>query len=257
MGISGGIDSALTACIAADAIGKENVNAVSMPSRYSSTGHQGRRPRDRRAAGGELQGDPHRDHLRGVSGDSRAPFRRRASRGDRAEHPGPHPRQHADGALQQVRLPGADHRQQERDGRGLRHPLRRHGRRLRRRSRTCPRRWSTGWPRIATRSGPGEGPIPQATIDRAPSAELAADQTDQDTLPPYDLLDRIIEAYVVDDDSVEEIAASGIDRAEVQRVVAMIDGNEYKRRQAAPGRAHHAEGLRQGPPAAHHQPVSG
>ena len=83
--------------------------------------------------------------------------------------------------------------------------------------------------------GPGEGPIPQATIDRAPSAELAADQTDQDTLPPYDLLDRIIESYVVDDDSVDEIVASGVDRAEVQRVVAMIDGNEYKRRQAAPG----------------------
>ena len=83
--------------------------------------------------------------------------------------------------------------------------------------------------------GPAEGPIPQATIDRAPSAELAADQTDQDTLPPYDLLDRIIEDYVVDDASVDEIVASGVDRGEVQRVVGMIDGNEYKRRQAAPG----------------------
>jgi NAD+ synthase (glutamine-hydrolysing) len=83
--------------------------------------------------------------------------------------------------------------------------------------------------------GPGDGPIPASTIERAPSAELAADQTDQDTLPPYDILDRIIEAYVVKDDSVEEIAALGIDSEVVRRVVAMIDGNEYKRRQAAPG----------------------
>jgi NAD+ synthetase len=83
--------------------------------------------------------------------------------------------------------------------------------------------------------GPGEGPIPQATIDRAPSAELAADQTDQDTLPPYDVLDGMVAAYVVNDDSVDEIVASGIERAEVQRVVNMIDLNEYKRRQAAPG----------------------
>ncbi len=83
--------------------------------------------------------------------------------------------------------------------------------------------------------GPEAGPIPASTIERAPSAELAADQTDQDTLPPYEILDRIIDAYVVNDDSVDEIAAGGIDRAVVQRVLGMIDGNEYKRRQAAPG----------------------
>jgi NAD+ synthetase len=83
---------------------------------------------------------------------------------------------------------------------------------------------------------PGNGgPIPDTTIERAPSAELAANQTDQDTLPPYDILDRIIEAYVVNDESVEEIVALGIQRREVERVVAMIDGNEYKRRQAPPG----------------------
>jgi NAD+ synthase (glutamine-hydrolysing) len=83
--------------------------------------------------------------------------------------------------------------------------------------------------------GPGAGPIPDSTIDRAPSAELAPGQTDQDTLPPYEILDRIIEAYVVGDNSVEEIVALGLSRSEVQRVAAMIDGNEYKRRQAPPG----------------------
>jgi NAD+ synthase (glutamine-hydrolysing) len=81
----------------------------------------------------------------------------------------------------------------------------------------------------------GRGPIPPSTLDRPPSAELAADQTDQDTLPPYELLDQIIDAYVVRDESVDEIAALGISRAEVERVIGMIDGNEYKRRQAAPG----------------------
>jgi len=83
--------------------------------------------------------------------------------------------------------------------------------------------------------GPGEGPIPASTLKRAPSAELAPNQTDQDALPPYEVLDRIIEGYVVRDASVDEIAALGIDREVVRRVVTMIDGNEYKRRQGAPG----------------------
>ena len=83
--------------------------------------------------------------------------------------------------------------------------------------------------------GPGDGPIPSSTISRAPSAELAENQTDQDTLPPYDTLDRIIEAYVVEDASVEEIVALGLDQKLVAKVAAVIDGNEYKRRQGAPG----------------------
>lgn len=83
--------------------------------------------------------------------------------------------------------------------------------------------------------GSGDGPIPESTIERAPSAELAPNQTDQDTLPPYEVLDEIVDAYVVKDESVEEIVARGIDRSDVERVVAMVDGNEYKRRQAPPG----------------------
>ena len=79
------------------------------------------------------------------------------------------------------------------------------------------------------------GPIPGTTITRAPSAELTADQTDQDTLPPYEMLDRIIESYVVLDESLEEMVSAGLPEEVVVKVVAMIDGNEYKRRQAAPG----------------------
>jgi len=82
---------------------------------------------------------------------------------------------------------------------------------------------------------PGSEAVPQRIIDRPPSAELRADQFDSDSLPPYEVLDRIISAFVEDDCSIEEIVAMGIDEQEVRRVVRMILVNEYKRRQAPPG----------------------
>jgi NAD+ synthetase len=77
--------------------------------------------------------------------------------------------------------------------------------------------------------------IPAASLTKAPSAELRPNQTDQDSLPPYDMLDAILEAYVVEGRSAEEIVATGFDAAAVRRVVRLIDLSEYKRRQAAPG----------------------
>ena len=78
--------------------------------------------------------------------------------------------------------------------------------------------------------------IPQRVLDKPPSAELRPDQKDTDSLPPYDVLDTIVEAYVEDDRSPEDIiAARGLDPKLVDRVVEMIDRAEYKRRQAAPG----------------------
>jgi NAD+ synthase (glutamine-hydrolysing) len=77
--------------------------------------------------------------------------------------------------------------------------------------------------------------IPERTLTRPPSAELKPDQTDQDTLPPYEVLDPILRHYVEEDRSVPEIAELGYDRALVGRVVAMVDGAEYKRRQSPPG----------------------
>ena len=77
--------------------------------------------------------------------------------------------------------------------------------------------------------------IPQRVIDRPPSAELAPDQTDQDNLPPYDELDEIIERYVEGDESVEQIVEAGFAEPDVRRVVRLIDLNEYKRRQAPVG----------------------
>ncbi len=77
--------------------------------------------------------------------------------------------------------------------------------------------------------------IPQAVIDKPPSAELRPDQLDTDSLPPYDVLDPILEAYVEDDRSVDEIVSHGFDEATVRRIVNLVDRNEYKRRQAPPG----------------------
>jgi NAD+ synthase (glutamine-hydrolysing) len=82
----------------------------------------------------------------------------------------------------------------------------------------------------------GPPPIPQRILDKPPSAELRPDQKDTDTLPPYEVLDPIVEAYVEDDRAPEDIIAErGLDPKLVDRVVEMIDRAEYKRRQAAPG----------------------
>ena len=80
-----------------------------------------------------------------------------------------------------------------------------------------------------------EAVIPQAIIDKEPSAELRFDQRDRDSLPPYETLDAVLERYVDRDQHVDRIVAEGFDPAEVARVARMVDRNEYKRRQAAPG----------------------
>ena len=89
-----------------------------------------------------------------------------------------------------------------------------------------PTRWADG------RVGPV---IPERIITRAPSAELRPGQIDQDSLPPYEVLDAILSRYMEDDQSVEEIVAAGFERATVERVAHLIKVNEYKRRQAPVG----------------------
>jgi NAD+ synthase (glutamine-hydrolysing) len=79
------------------------------------------------------------------------------------------------------------------------------------------------------------GPIPESIIDRAPSAELRHDQRDDDSLPPYELLDPILEGYVADDLGRDQLVLRGFDVADVERVIALVDRAEYKRRQAPPG----------------------
>jgi len=82
---------------------------------------------------------------------------------------------------------------------------------------------------------PEHPPIPQRVIDRPPSAELAPDQKDEDSLPPYLVLDEILRRYVEEDESAEVIIRAGFDHDTVLRVIRMVDFNEYKRRQAAIG----------------------
>ena len=83
--------------------------------------------------------------------------------------------------------------------------------------------------------GTGQAPIPERIITRPPSAELRPDQTDQDSLPAYEVLDAILERYMENDQSIEEIIAAGFERADVEKVTRLIKINEYKRRQAPIG----------------------
>ena len=81
----------------------------------------------------------------------------------------------------------------------------------------------------------GKEIIPQAVIDKPPSAELRPDQVDEDSLPPYSVLDPILKAYVEDDLSYDEIIGMGYSEEDVKRAMTLVDRNEYKRRQAPPG----------------------
>jgi NAD+ synthase (glutamine-hydrolysing) len=87
---------------------------------------------------------------------------------------------------------------------------------------------------LATSHG-DEAPIPASILDKPPSAELRPDQVDADSLPPYELLDPVLVAYVEGDMTATELIAAGHDRALVERVVALVDAAEYKRRQMPPG----------------------
>ncbi len=83
--------------------------------------------------------------------------------------------------------------------------------------------------------GTGSSPIPERIITRPPSAELRPDQTDQDSLPPYEVLDAIVDRYMENDQSIDSIVAAGFARADVEKVTRLIKINEYKRRQAPVG----------------------
>jgi NAD+ synthase (glutamine-hydrolysing) len=83
--------------------------------------------------------------------------------------------------------------------------------------------------------GTGANPIPERIITRPPSAELRPDQKDQDSLPPYEVLDAILARYMEEDEGIEAIVAEGFERAVVERVARLIRLNEYKRRQAPLG----------------------
>ena len=89
---------------------------------------------------------------------------------------------------------------------------------------------------VRYRNGLSDTPlVPESVLERAPSAELRPGQLDQDSLPPYEMLDRILAAYVEEDRGRDEIVSDGLPAEVVDEVIAMVDRSEYKRRQAPPG----------------------
>ena len=216
-----------------EALGADRVHGVSMPSRYSSEGDARRRAAAGRVARHRLPRDRDRAGGRGVQ--------RRAG-GDFA---GREPDLTEENLQARIRgtllmalsnkfgwLVDRDRKQVGAVGRLL-DPVRRPRRRLRASEGRLQDRRLPARGRLNERAG-GEL-IPQSIIDRAPSAELRADQLDEDSLPPYPKLDRVLEAYVELDRSREELSQDGFDPDVVERALAMIDRAEYKRRQAPPG----------------------
>jgi len=234
VGLSGGIDSALTACIAVDALGAERVTGVTMPSRYSSTGTRSDARETAENLGIEFLELPIEASFRAYLATLEGEFAGRDP--DSTEE------------NLQARIRGnllmalsnkfgwlvltTGNKSEMAVGYATLYGDMAGGFAV---IKDVPKTLVYELSAYRNRLGPGAGPIPETTIIRPPSAELRPDQTDQDSLPPYEVLDAIIEAYVVNDESVPEIAARGLDRQIVDRVVAMIDRNEYKRRQAAPG----------------------
>jgi NAD+ synthase (glutamine-hydrolysing) len=232
LGVSGGVDSALVAVIACDAVGAENVTCAVMPSGYSSAATQA----DARALAAGLGARTVEFEIDAVIGVYR------------------HVLEHE---LGYGRLGVAEENLQARIRGNLLMALSnsRGGLVL---STGNKSEYSVGYSTLYGDMAGGfavikdvpktlvyrlarwlnetrGGVIPQTVLDRPASAELAPDQRDTDTLPPYEVLDPILERYVERDQGVAEIVAAGYDEQIVRRVVAMVDRAEYKRRQAPPG----------------------
>ena len=231
MGLSGGVDSALTLAIAVDALGPDRVHAVMMPSRYTSRMSLEDAEQEARTLGvkysvisiegmfaatlealrGEFAGtqpDATEENIQSrcrmliLMGISNKTRRMLLTTGNKSEM-----------AVGYATLYG--------DMAGGFAPIK-----------DCSK--TLVYRLAAYRNSLGRV-IPQRVIDRPPSAELRPDQKDSDSLPPYEILDPILEAFIEEDLSVDEIVARGFDRATVGRVLDMVKRNEYKRRQAPPG----------------------
>jgi len=231
LGLSGGIDSALTAVIASEALGGDKVLGVAMPSRFSSPGSVADAEAIAKNLGiryakipiedsfetvvrsiapvrggkqGGLTEENLQSRLRGVilMGISNDSGRLLLTTGNKSEMAVGYCTLYGDmcGALAVI----AD----------------------------VPKTMVYRISRWLNRNGEI---IPRDSIEKAPSAELRADQKDQDSLPPYEELDRILESYVVDEGSIEGMVKKGINKKIAEEIVRKIDLSEYKRRQAAPG----------------------
>jgi NAD+ synthase (glutamine-hydrolysing) len=233
IGLSGGIDSSLVAAIAVEALGRENVVGVTMPSAYSSTGTRRDAKRLARNLGVEFLTLPIASILRAYTRTLGGAFKGLKedvaeenlqarirgnllmalsnkfgwlvlTTGNKSEYGVGYTTLYGDmaGGFAVIKdVPKT-----------LVYEVARH---------------------VNARAG--RAVIPESVFERAPSAELRPDQRDQDTLPPYPELDAILEAYVENDLGVTDMVARGFNRETVQKTVAMVDRNEYKRRQGPIG----------------------
>ena len=241
LGLSGGIDSALCAAMATDALGAARVRCVMLPFRFTAQDSLDDAAAIASALGVRYDIVPIESAVRGLEAALDGRFCRRAARRHRRKSAGARPRHHSHGDFQQIRLDGGDDRQQVGNVGRLRHALRRHERRLQ--SDQGPlqdRSFSPGAAAQSLEAGRRarpDGPvIPENVLTRAPSAELRENQTDQDTLPPYDVLDQILERLVEREQPTADASSRpGFDRDTVMKVERMLYLAEYKRRQAAPG----------------------
>ena len=233
VGVSGGIDSAVTAALAAEALGPERVHCVSMPSRYSSEATRADARRLAESLGSLVSRDPDRRD------------RRRVRRGARDAFAGTEPdlteeniQARARGVLLMAlsnkfgwMLVATGNKSELSVGYATLYGDMAGGFAL------LKDVYKTDVFRLARylNERAGRELIPQSIIDRAPSAELRDNQLDEDSLPPYPKLDEVLEEYVEHDRTLEELSADGFDKDVVERAVSMIDRAEYKRRQAPPG----------------------
>ncbi len=237
VGLSGGIDSSLVAAVAADAVGPDRVTGLAMPSRYSSPGSVSDAVDLARRLGIALAPGPDRAGPRRLLRPPDPGARGRAGGARRREPPVARAGRGADGLLQRHRGHRAHHRQQVGDGHGLLDPLRRLGRGVRRdqgraqdpRLRAVPPPQRQGRGRRPARPRPRVGPG-EAALGRAPARPAR-----RPVPPPYDLLDPVLAAYVEQDRTAADLVAEGFDPELVVRVVGLVDGAEYKRRQMPPG----------------------
>ena len=249
IGLSGGIDSALTAVVAADALGPENVLGITMPSRYSSGGSVDDSAELARNLGiqfWEIPIEPAHTAFTGMLAERFAGTEPNVAEenvqarirgnvlmtvsnkfgwivlttGNKSEMAMGYATLYGDMAggfavLKDVHKVTVYALARWRNANGHKFPL--------------PRGEVQG------EGVPGKDVIPRAIIDKPPSAELREGQLDEDSLPPYDVLDPVIQAYVEDDCSYAEMVDMGHDPAVVRQVITAVDRNEYKRRQAPPG----------------------
>jgi NAD+ synthase (glutamine-hydrolysing) len=233
VGVSGGIDSAVTAAVAAQALGTERVHCVSMPSRYSS---EGTRTDARRLA--ESLGCSFREIPIGSIVDAFDAALADAFSGTQPDLAEENIQARARGVLLMAlsnkfgwMLVATGNKSELSVGYATLYGDMAGGFAL------LKDVYKTDVFRLARylNEQAGRELIPQSIIDRAPSAELRDNQRDEDSLPPYPKLDEVLEEYVEHDRTLEELSADGFDKDIVERAVSMIDRAEYKRRQAPPG----------------------